>query len=206
MTHDPFGADDVEIVDCDTAYRGYFRIDRYKLRHRLFGGGWSEIVTREVFERGHAVAVLPYDPTSDTVVLIEQFRTGALAAGEKPWLVEIVAGIIEEGETPADVVRREAREEADLTIARLEAVTHCFLTPGGASETCRIYCGETSTTEAGGIHGMDHEHEDIRVSVHTLDAAGRMIADGRIRNAIAIVALQWLLLHRDELRRKWQTG
>lgn len=202
-----FDAKDVDIVARDTVFQGYFRIDRYRLRHRLFGGGWSETVTREVFERGHAAAVLPYDPETDKVVLIEQFRTGALAAGENPWLVEIVAGIIETDEAPEDVVHREAREEAGLTIGRLEPVAHCFLTPGGASETCRIFCAETSIATAGdiegGIHGVDHEDEDIRVSVHGPEEAAGMIASGRIRNAITIIALQWLLLHRDGLRARW---
>ncbi len=203
-----FGVDDVDIVARDTVFHGYFRIDRYRLRHRLFGGGWSEVVTREVFERGHAAAVLPYDPKTDEVVLIEQFRTGALAAGEAPWLVEIVAGIIEAGEAPDEVVHREAHEEAGLEIGRLEPVAHCFLTPGGSSETCRIFCAETSIAKAGdmqgGIHGVDHEHEDIRVSVHSVDEAAGMIAAGHIKNAITIIALQWLLLHRDELRTRWR--
>lgn len=202
-----FDVNDVDIIARDTVFRGYFRIDRYRLRHRLFDGGWSDVITREVFERGHAAAVLPYDPKTDEVVLIEQFRTGALAAGEAPWLVEIVAGIIEADEAPDDVVRREAHEEAGLEIGRLEPVAHCFLTPGGASETCRIFCAETSIAMAGdiqgAIHGVDHEHEDIRVSVHSVEEAGRMIASGRIRNAITIIAVQWLMLHRDRLRARW---
>jgi ADP-ribose pyrophosphatase len=205
MSQKPFGADDVEIVERDIAYRGFFRIDRYRLKHRLYDGGWSEVVTREVFERGHAAAVLPYDPDTDRVVLIEQFRTGALAAGETPWLVEIVAGIIEDGEAPEDVVRREAREEAGVTVDRLEPVAYCFLTPGGASETCRIFCGRTSVAGVGGIHGVDGEQEDIRVSVHGVDVAARMIADGRIKNVITIVALQWLLLHRSDVRTRWRS-
>lgn len=204
MTEPPFGAGDVEIVEHETVYRGYFRIDRYRLRHRLFGGGWSDIVTREVFERGQAAAVLPYDPVRDEIVLIEQFRPGALAAGADPWLTEIVAGIIEEGESPEEVVRREAREEAAVTLGRLEPITHCFLTPGGSSETCQIFCGECSTAEAGGIHGLDGEHEDIRAVVLPLGRAEGLISNGRIRNAIAHIALQWLLVHRDDIRARWQ--
>ena len=204
MTDTTFDADDVEIVGREPAYRGYFQIDRYRLRHRLFAGGWSETVTREVFERGHAAAVLPYDPVREEVVLIEQFRPGALAAGETPWLIEIVAGIIETGEGPEEVARREAQEEAGLRIDRLAPIAHCFLTPGGSSETCRIYCGECSTADVGGIHGVDGEHEDIRTIVVGIDAVRDLIADGRVRNAIALIALQWLTMHRAELAAAWK--
>lgn len=204
MTPRKFGNDDVEVVKQETAYRGFFQIDRYKVRHRLFEGGWSKEITREVFERGQAAAVLPYDPETDSVVLIEQFRIGAVAAGEPPWLIEIVAGIIEDGESAEDVVRREAVEEAGLVITDLESVTRCFLTPGGASETCHIFCGRASSANACGIHGVENENEDIRVSTHNLDDAARMIADGTIKNAITIIALQWLLLHRETIREKWR--
>ncbi|MEQ8695449.1 MAG: NUDIX domain-containing protein, partial [Bauldia litoralis] len=106
--------DDVDILEKTTPYKGRFQIDRYRLRYHRFDGAWSEPVLREVFERGHAAAVLPYDPVRDEVVLIEQFRPGPLAAGEaSPWLIEIVAGIIDPGETPEEVVRREADEEAN---------------------------------------------------------------------------------------------
>ena len=114
---------DVEILDKETAFQGYFRIDRYRLRHRLFAGGWSEAITREVFERGHVVGVLPYDPIEDRVVLIEQFRIGAYAAGFSPWLIEIVAGVIEAGEEPEEVARRETLEETGCSVTELMPVT-----------------------------------------------------------------------------------
>src|ERR1700679_3179071 len=99
--------DDYEILERKTVCQSYFRIDRYMLKHRLFGGGWSAPVMREVFERGHSVAALFYDPHADAIVVIEQFRAGAFAAGVGPWLVECVAGIMDEGETPEQVARRE---------------------------------------------------------------------------------------------------
>ena len=104
----------VHILDKTVCYDGFFRIERYRLRHQLFRGGWSREITRELFERGHAAAVLPYDPLLDAVVLIEQFRIGALETPGDPWLLEIVAGVIDKpDETPEDVVRREAVEEAN---------------------------------------------------------------------------------------------
>ena len=91
---------DVEIIEKFSPYRGYFRLDRYSLRHRMHDGGWTKPLMREVFEHGHTVAVLPYDPLTDAVVLIEQFRIGAYAAGLAPWLTEVVACTMEAGGNP----------------------------------------------------------------------------------------------------------
>jgi len=194
---------DVETVERRTVYDGYFRIDRYRLRHRLHAGGWSGEMTREVFERGHAVGVLPYDPVRDEVVLLEQFRVGALAAGWTPWLIEIVAGIVEEGETAEDVARREAMEEAGCQVAELVHLHDYLVSPGGTSESVTLFAGRVDSAGAGGIHGLDHEHEDIRVFTLPADEALDLLARGSIRNALAVIALQWLALNRNELRKKW---
>jgi ADP-ribose pyrophosphatase len=195
---------DVEILEKAEVYRGYFRIDRYRLKHGLFAGGMSKPVSREVFERGHAVGLLPYDPVRDAVVLIEQFRAGAYAAGMEPWLTEIVAGIIEPGETPEDVAKREALEEAGLTVAELWPVIRYIASPGGASETCRVFVGRVDAGGAHGIHGLNSEDEDIRVRVYPWAKAARLLEDGRIVNALGLVALQWFALHRDEVRARWR--
>lgn len=195
--------DDVEVIDRSTVFQGYFRIDRYRLRHRKHDGGWTGEVVREIFERGHAVAVLLYDPDHDTVALIEQFRPGALAAGWQPWLIEIVAGIVEKGETPEQVARREALEEAGCVVGELIPVVRYLVSPGGTSETCEILCGRVDTTHMGGLHGLDSEHEDIRVVVVPATEAIAMVGDGRMVNAAGIIALQWLALNRDDLRRRW---
>jgi ADP-ribose diphosphatase len=105
------GADDLRVIERSVAYRGYVRVERYRLRHRLFAGGWSGEIVREVIERGHAVAVLPYDSVRDQVVLLEQFRVAAHAGGHAPWQTEIVAGIIEDGEDEIEVAHRETVEE-----------------------------------------------------------------------------------------------
>lgn len=194
---------DVEIIEKTAAYQGYFRIDRYRLRHRKFDGGWTEVVMREVFERGHAAGILLYDPDGDRVALIEQFRPGAMAAGLPAWQVEVVAGIIEPGEEAADVVRREAREEAGCAVTDLVPVTRYLVSPGGTSETCALFCGRIAADGVGGIHGLDHEHEDIRVFTVPTEEALTMLSDGRIANAVSIIALQWLALNRDVLRRRW---
>jgi len=194
----------VELIEKTTPFKGYFQVDRYRLRHRKFDGGWTDEMTREIFERGHAAAVLLYDPERDSVVLIEQFRPGAYAAGLEPWLIEIVAGIIDPGESPEDVVRREAMEEAGCTVADLHPIG-CFLaTPGGSTETVAIYCGRTDSRGAGGIHGLDHEHEDIRVLVLGRQEALDRLAAGAVTNLIAAAALQWLALNYAKILSIWK--
>ncbi len=195
---------DVQIVERETLYDGFFRLRRYALRHRRFDGDWSPVLRREVFERGSVAAVLPYDPWRDTVVLIEQFRMGPLAAGVgTPWLVEIVAGIVEPGETPEHMVRREALEETGCRIDTLEHITTFFPSPGGSSELCHLYCGRVDSTNAGGLHGNRDEGEDIRAFVEDAAEAIDRATGASVRNAISIIALQWLALHREDLRRRW---
>ena len=98
-----FSDQDIQVVKKESLYDGFFKMIKYHFKHRLYRGGWSDVIEREVFERGHAVAVLPYDPILKEFVMIEQVRIGALATSSSPWLLEVVAGIIDEGEEPEDV-------------------------------------------------------------------------------------------------------
>ncbi len=193
-----------EIMEKTTPFEGYFRVDRYRLRHRKFDGGWTAPQSREIFERGHAAAVLLYDPARDAVVLIEQFRIGAYTAQLEPWLIETVAGIIEPGEDAEGVVRREAVEEAGCEITDLLPIGTYLMSPGGSSETIAFFCGRVDSAGAGGIHGLDHEGEDIRVVVLTSDEALARLEAGEIINANAVLPLQWLALNRERLRGIWR--
>ncbi len=195
--------DDVEIIEKTAAFQGYFRIDRYRLRHRRFDGGWSDVMTREVFERGQAVAVLPYDPQRDALVLIEQFRMGAYAEGRAPWLIEVVAGIIEEGEDPAEVARREMQEETGCTLLDLIPVADYLVSPGGTSQGVKLFCGRVNAEGASGIHGLAHEHEDIRVTVEPAARIPEILASRQACDATTILSLQWLMLNRDAIRWRW---
>ena len=195
----------VEILDKTVCYDGFFRMERYRLRHRLFSGAWSRVLTRELFERGHAAAVLPYDPALDAVVLVEQFRIGALEAPGSPWLLEIVAGIIEPDETPEDVVRREAVEEANCQIQDLIHIYDYFVSPGGTSERISLFCGKVDAAGAGGLGGLAEEAEDIRVIVVPFAEAIAHMHVGKINSAAPIMALQWLQLNHDQLRVRWGT-
>ena len=194
---------DIEIIEREIAYKGYTRVERLVLRHRLFQGGWGVPVTREVIDRGHAAAVLPYDPERDELVLIEQFRPGALIAGYAPWLIEVVAGILDPGETPEALVRREALEEAGCAITALEPIATCLASPGIFTESVVMFCGRCDTRGVGGVHGLAAEGEDIRAFVVSYAEAMRMLARGAITNAIALIALQWFALNRERVRKLW---
>ncbi|WP_288655720.1 ADP-ribose diphosphatase [Pantoea sp. UBA6567] len=199
-----FTKNDVEIIARDTRYDGFFSIVSYRFRHRLFNGGMSGEVVREVFERGHAAVLLPYDPLRDEVVLIEQIRIPALDSSATPWLLEMVAGIIEPGETPEEVVRREAQEEAGLNVGRVKPVISYLASPGGTSERLSVLVGEVDASLAEGNHGLEEENEDILVHVVSRKQAYRWVEEGIIDNAASVIALQWLALHHETLRREWK--
>lgn len=194
----------VELLAQEVCYQGFFRLERYRLRHRLYDGGMSPLLTRELFERGHAAAVLPYDPLCDAVVLLEQFRIGALQAPDGPWLLEIVAGMIEAGEQAEDVVRRELQEEAGCELQALEPICEYLVSPGGTSERISLYCARVDSRGVGGIHGVQDEGEDIRVTVVSYAQALDWLVRGRINSASPIIALQWLQLNRERLRQHWR--
>lgn len=203
VTPGQFGQDDVRIAKRETVFQGFFRMDKLWLTHPRFAGGEMPQFTREVFIRGDATCVLPYDPDREEVVLLEQFRAGVIGRSQSPWLLELVAGMNEDGETPEQVARREGQEEAGLTFHQLEKVCDYLVSPGGSTELIHLYCGHVSTEHAGGLHGIEAEHEDIRVHVVPLGEAVAMISDGRINNAAAIMALQWLQLNHQRLRSDW---
>lgn len=193
-----------KILNEQRCYDGFFKMSRYTLQHTLYQGGWSEQMHRELFHRGNCVAVLLYDPQRDEVVIIEQFRIGAMQfPTEQCWLLEIVAGAIEEGETAEDVAMREAVEEAGCDIQQLIKINDFFTSPGGTSELLTLYCGRVDTSNVGGVHGLAHEHEDIMVTTMKFDAAYQLLEQGKVMSAIPIIALQWLYIHRSELQQQW---
>ena len=194
---------DVEIFEKTVCFEGFFRLERYRLRHRLFNGDWSRPIVRELFERGHAAAVLPYDPIRDEIILIEQFRVGALSAMDGPWLLEIIAGMIESTETAEQVAKRESVEEAGCAITDLIPLYHYFVSPGGTTEQLALFCGRTDTSNVGGIHGAIDEDEDIKVHVIPFHSALNLLTTGKINSASAIIALQWLILNREYIRARW---
>ncbi|MEM7225523.1 MAG: NUDIX domain-containing protein [Pseudomonadota bacterium] len=196
--------DRVEVLEHSRPYQGFFSMDLYRLRHRTFAGGWTETLSREVFERGHAAAVVLYDPARDQVVLIEQFRIGAYTAGLEPWLLEAVAGIIEPGEAAEAVVIRESMEEAGCEVTALEPIGRYLMSPGGCSETIALYCGRVEASGAGGLYGLTEEGEDIRAVALPWSEVETRLNAGEILSAHTVICLQWLTAHREELMERWK--
>ncbi|RDE24080.1 ADP-ribose diphosphatase [Motiliproteus coralliicola] len=200
-----FSTEDIELLQTERVYDGFFKLDRVQLRHRLFDGGWSDPLTRELFVRDDAVCLLPYDPVRDQVLLIEQFRVGALQDPSSPWLLELVAGIVEPGETVEQVALREAEEEAGLSVQRLEPICCYHVSPGGSQEQIHLLCGQIDSRDQGGIFGLAHEGEDIRALVVSRKEAFAAVTEGRINNAATLIALQWLQMNHQRLQQLWDS-
>ena len=201
MTQPPsFSREDVEIIERESPYQGFFRLDRLRLRHRLFNGGWSRELTRELFVRTEAVAVLPWDPVRDEILLVEQFRVGALDFRDSPWCLELIAGIQDQAsESLEDLVRREAEEEAGILLDQLTRLPSYLASPGGSNERLSLFFAATDLSGAGGVHGNPEEGEDIRVLRVPVADVPALIDSGRLDNAPCLVALHWLMLHHPRL-------
>ncbi len=193
----------VEILERRVAFAGFFKLVCYRLRHRLFAGGMSRDLVRESHERGDAAVVLPYDPERGLIVLVEQFRIGAVERADDPWLLEPVAGIVEPGEEPSGVARREAREEAGLELQDLIPIGVYYPSPGASSERCFAFVGKVDARGAGGLFGLAEHGEDVKAHVVPLRTALGWLEDGRLRVASTLITLQWLALHRAELEARW---
>ncbi|WP_020410337.1 ADP-ribose diphosphatase [Hahella ganghwensis] len=200
-----FDKHDVKILDTSDSYQGFFKIRTLRLQHALFAGGLGPELQRELFVRGSATVMLPYDPERDEVVLCEQFRIGALEDTHSPWLLELVAGMDDPGESPEQVAVREAREEAGLEVTALKQICRYYPSPGGSSEFIHLLCGKVSTDGVGGTHGLEEEGEDIQVHVLSRTDAFSLVESGRINNAASIIGLQWLQMNYRNLQSEWQT-
>lgn len=207
---------EVVIEEKSRAFDAYFKVDRMTIRHKLYSGGWSPPLMREVLTRGHAVAVLPYDPVREELVFVEQFRIAAMVAFDQPtsqvraedspggaWLLECIAGIVEEGEEPAEVARRESLEEAGCVVEDLIHARSFLTSPGCLTESVAFYCGRTDASDIGGIHGVADEGEDIRVVRLSVGEAFARLDRGGINNAFTLVALEWFRNRHDTLRARW---
>ncbi|QIL91240.1 NUDIX domain-containing protein [Microbulbifer sp. SH-1] len=197
----PFTRGAVDIISRKTVYDGFFKMHKLRLRHRLYRGGWGGEMERELFVRGNAVGVLLYDPQHQLVALIEQFRIGALEREAGPWCLEVVAGMVEEGESIEDVARRELQEEAGLEVQGLHFIRSYLPSPGGACERMYLFCACADLRGIEGYFGLAHEHEDIRLRVFPLQVVLDAVnsGDAAIDNAASIISLQWLQLNRDRL-------
>ncbi len=195
---------DYELRAQARVFDGFFKMNRYRLRHSSFRGGWCEEIVRERIERLAAVSVLLYDPDLDRLVLVEQFRIGLVGSQEPPWSVETVSGFCDtEHESPDEVARREVHEETGCALKALTHIGAFYVSPGMSVERIELYCGWVDAAGASGVHGLAHEGEEMRVVTLSREEALRGLF-GRLNTTSVIMALQWLQAHRDDLVADWR--
>lgn len=200
---------DVEVLEDEISFKGFYQLNTLTFKHKLFLGGWSKPVSRELFMRRDAVGILLYDPALDAVVLVEQFRIGVLGSdvardnNRSPWILELVAGLIDKEEVPVEVARRESMEESGIVVQDIEPIGEYYSSPGGSNEYFYLFIGRADLTRAGGIHGLDDEGEDIKVHLIELEELWSKLDQGELINAHTLIAVQWLKLHYQELKLRW---
>jgi nudix-type nucleoside diphosphatase (YffH/AdpP family) len=191
----------VKILKESREYDGFFKIDKAVLQYEKFNGDMSDEITRLNFNRGDSVAVLLYDEKEDSVILVKQFRYPAYVKDGPGWILEVVAGAMEEGQDSISVARAELLEEAGYEVADLKLISRFYVSPGGTSETIHLYLG-LAHRKIGSGGGLVSEHEDIQVVEISLDEAIKMVETGEICDAKTIIALQWLKLQKPYIKGK----
>lgn len=198
-----FDKSDVTISVIKTKYHGFFKLNEYQLKHKLFSQKQSNSFTREVFERGDAVVIMLYDPNKDTLLLLEQFRPGVLRANETPWMLEFVAGMFNENESPIDVAVRESKEEANIEVKPelIKPIMKYFSSPGAMSERIFLYWApfDSSKVSSGSVYGLADENEDIMLHLVSRNDALILLDEGKISNAATVIGLQWLAINYQNL-------
>lgn len=198
-----YNQNDVSIAAINTKYQGFFKVDEYQLKHKLFSQKFSKSITREVFERGDAVVVMLYDAIEDNLLFLEQFRAGALRTEQTPWLLEFVAGMFESDEDPIDVAIRETKEEAGISLeaSAVRPIMKYLSSPGGMSECIHLYWAkfDSNKVSPGSIYGLDDENEDILLHIISRTEALALLKEGKIINASTIIGLQWLAMNYPNL-------
>ena len=194
-----FSKSDYLIQTREKRFNGFLRVDTIKLKHKLFLGDWSPEINRELLVREEAVGVLLFDPKRDEIVLVRQFRVGLVDKGDSPWILELVAGMVEVGEELAEVALREVREESNAEVSKLIKICDYFSSPGISSEKVRLYLGIVASEDMGGFYGLENENEDIEVVVMPYEKAIKVMKKGCLANAMSIIALQWLELNKSDI-------
>ncbi|OYQ32897.1 hypothetical protein CHU95_19380 [Niveispirillum lacus] len=190
----------VEVVQHNVRHQGFMKFSVMTLRHERFAGGMTPVIERDICHRGYAVAIVLYDPQADMLVMVEQFRIGAFAAGVNPWMLEFVAGMVKPGEDPAEVAIREAAEEAGCMPRDVRRVYTMMPSPGGCTEVVEIFFGVVDSTGVGGIHGLEDEVEDIRVHLVPAETAIALLDGDRVPSGFTLLGLSWFARHRDRMR------
>ena len=184
-----------KIIDKKNLYDGFFKMNEVTLKYRKYDGNWSNNIKRELFGGAQVAAVLPYDPMSKEIILIQQFRPGTISKDIDHYLDEIVAGIIDEGESPEIAAKRECLEETGCEVKRLIPIQGYFPAPGSSESFYHLFLGEVKSFKGSKIQGLENENEDIFVKCFKINEVRKKMEDGKILNGLTLIALQWFFLH-----------
>jgi ADP-ribose pyrophosphatase len=183
-----------KIINKKNLYSGFFSLNKYEFIHEKHNGEWTSTVEREVFSGAHVSTLLPYDPIKKEIILIQQFRAGVLSRYDENYLLEIVAGIVDEGENPEQTAIRECLEETGCEVKKIHPIQSYFPAPGSSESFYHIYLGEIQAFDGERIKGLEKENEDILVKSFKIDEVRQMLKEKKIMNGLALVALQWFFL------------
>lgn len=187
---------DVEIIEQNWLYQGFVKVESTLLRHRLFQTqDFGPVLKREMVHRREAVGVFVHDPLLKKFLLIEQFRFGAFNSDTTPWQLEIIAGLIDEGEDAETCIRREALEEAGCILKDVDFLYRYHPSTGACDEIFNLYTATADLTACGGVFGQEDEGEDIKVHIFGYEEVDQLLSSGYINNAALLVALQWFKLN-----------
>ena len=183
-----------KIINKKNLYSGFFSLNKYEFTHKKHDGEWTSTVGREIFSGAHVSTLLPYDPIKKEIILIQQFRAGVLSRYDEDYLLEIVAGIIDEGENPEETAIRECFEETGCEVKKIHPIQSYFPAPGSSEEYYHIYLGEIQAFDGERIRGLEKENEDILVKCFKVEDVRQMLKEKKIINGLTLVALQWFFL------------
>lgn len=198
-----FTKEHIELGKSERLYDGFMKLDKVSFNHQLFNGGLALNVEREILKRDDAVGVLLFDPVKDAFVMIEQLRIGAYDDVNSPWLLEIVAGMVEPGECFEEVARRESLEEATCDILKLTPIQEYWVSPGGSTEKVMLYLGLVDSSNLAQYAGLEEENEDIKIHKIPKVEMLELLQQGKVNNAMAIIALQWFVINESDLKLSW---
>jgi len=183
-----------KIINKKNLYSGFFSLNKYEFIHEKHNGEWTSTVEREVFSGAHVSTLLPYDPIKKEIILIQQFRAGVLSRYDENYLLEIVAGIVDEGENPEQTAIRECFEETGCEVKQIHPVQSYFPAPGSSESYYHLYLGEIQAFDGERIKGLEKENEDILVKSFKIEEVKQMLKEKKIMNGLTLVALQWFFL------------
>ena len=184
-----------KVTNKKNLYDGFFKMNEISLKYKKYDGSWSNEIKRELFGGAQVSAVLPYDPIKKEIVLIQQFRPGTISRNTNNYLKEIVAGIIDPGESPEIAAKRECLEETGYKIKKLTSIQGYYPAPGSSESFYHLFLGEVDSKNGKKIMGLDTENEDILVESFNINQVKKMMQSGELINGLSLIAIQWFFLN-----------